>query len=92
MFAQVDICVTEYDRSISPNPTLHDFTVNYNSGSATNAFIKVTNVITGVSDNYLLDVSKTYKTINISNKPTGQHIISLVTDNVIVDTKQLIKN
>ena len=78
--------------SISPNPTLNDFTVYYKSGSAQNAFLTITNVITGVSDNYLLDVSKTHKTISISNKPTGQYILSLVTDNVIVDTKQLIKN
>ncbi|GGE34619.1 hypothetical protein GCM10010832_13520 [Psychroflexus planctonicus] len=78
--------------SISPNPTLNDFSVNYNTGSATNAFLVITNVISGVSDNYLLDISKTYKTININNKPTGQYIVSLVTNNIIVDTKQLIKN
>jgi hypothetical protein len=60
--------------------------------SATAAFVKITNLNTGVSDNYLIDLSKTYKTINLSSKPTGQYIVNLVTDNVIVDTKQLIKN
>lgn len=77
--------------NISPNPTQYDFTVHYSAGSANNAFILVTNVTSGISDNYLLDVSKTHETINISDKPTGQYVISLVTDNVIVDTKQLIK-
>jgi hypothetical protein len=78
--------------SMSPNPTQNDFTVYYNIGSASAAFVTITNLNTGVSDNYLLDLSKTYKTISLSSKPTGQYIVNLVTDNVIVDTKQLIKN
>lgn len=78
--------------SMSPNPTQNDLTVYYKVGSANTAFITVTNLNSGVCDNYLLDLSKTYKTINLSSKPTGHYIVNLVTDNVIVDTKQLIKN
>lgn len=78
--------------SMSPNPTQNGLTVYYNIGSASAAFVTITNLNSGVSDNYLLDLSKTYKIINLSSKPTGQYIVNLVTDNVIVDTKQLIKN
>ncbi|SDZ77523.1 zinc-dependent metalloprotease family protein [Psychroflexus halocasei] len=78
--------------SIFPNPTQNDFNINYNIGTASTGYIIVTHVITGVSYNYLLDVTATYGTINLSNKPSGQYIINLVTDNVIVDTKHLLKN
>lgn len=78
--------------SISPNPTISDFTIYYRIGSSHNAFINITNINTGASDNYLLDHTLNYKTINLINKPSGQYIINLVTDNIIVDTKQLIKN
>ncbi len=78
--------------SMSPNPTQNDLTIYYNIGSSNTAFVTLTNINSGVSDNYLLDLSKTYETINLSSKPLGQYIVNLVTDNVIVDTKQLIKN
>lgn len=78
--------------NLSPNPTQNEITIYYNIGTANTAFVTVTNVNSGVSDNYLLDISKTYETINLITKPTGQYIVNLVTDNVIVDTKQLIKN
>jgi Ni,Fe-hydrogenase I large subunit len=78
--------------SISPNPTLNDFTINYKVGTANSAFITITNVMTGVSNNYILDLSNNSKSINLSNNPSGQYIINLVTDNVIVDTKNLLKN
>lgn len=78
--------------SISPNPTLNDFTINYKVGTANSAFVTITNVMTGVSNNYILDLSNNSKSINLSNNPSGQYIINLVTDNVIVDTKNLLKN
>jgi len=78
--------------SISPNPTNNDFTVYYDTGSANTAFIKITNILTGTQDNYILDLSVDYKTINLSNRPIGQYTINLITDNVIVDAKNLIKN
>jgi hypothetical protein len=77
---------------MTPNPTQNNVTIFYNCGSANTAFISVTNVNSGLSDNYLLDLSKTYETINLGTKPLGQYIVNLVTDNVIVDTKQLLKN
>ena len=76
--------------NMSPNPTQNDVSIYYNIGSANTAFITVTNVNSGVSENYLLDISKSFETINLATKPTGQYIVNLVTDNVIVDTKQLI--
>jgi hypothetical protein len=77
---------------MSPNPTQNDVTIYYNIGSANTAFITVTNITSGVSNNYILDVSQTHKTINLNIEPAGQYIVNLVTDNAIVDTKQLIKN
>ncbi len=78
--------------SLSPNPTVNVFTVDYNVGNATSAFIQVTNVSTGNQLNYLIDLSQNYKSIDLSTQPFGQYIVNLVTDNVIVDSKILIKN
>lgn len=78
--------------SISSNPTVSDFNIYYCIGSSRNALINITNINTEATDNYLLDHTLNYKTINGKNKTSSQYVINLVTDNIEVDTKQLIIN
>ena len=78
--------------SLTPNPTIHMLTIDYNIGSANSAFIQITNVNTGLQNNYLLNLNSNSKLIDFTNQPSGQYVVNLVTDNAIVDTKNLIKN
>jgi len=78
--------------SMSPDPMIDNITINYKLGSANSAFFRLTNILLGAEYNYLIDLDLDYKSLNLTGLTNGQYIMSLVTDNVIVDSKNLIKN
>lgn len=73
-----------------PNPTTSFVTVHYIADQAASAYLMITGVNGGVSNNYILDTALTQKTLNLSNYTTGEYIISLVCDGLIRDYKYLL--
>jgi len=51
----------------------------------------VVSIVTGVSNNYILDVNETSINLNVSGYSSGIYSVALVCDGEIVDSKNLAK-
>lgn len=60
--------------------------------NAENAYLMITNIINGTSNNYVLDVSSSSTTIDLNSYPIGNYSVTLVCNGQIVESKGLIKN
>lgn len=78
--------------SISPNPTSDQVIINYTAENVTSAYIMILNQSTGVSDNYILDISLNEIIIDLTSKPYGLYSAVLICDGEIQDVKNLGKN
>lgn len=64
--------------TIYPNPSSENVTVQYNVNKGTSAYLMILGYYggdTSTSNNYILDIEKKEKTINISNYPTGFYTV-----------------
>ncbi len=78
---------------IAPNPAINTVTVNYKLNEVTSAYLMIIGYYGNneTSNNYILDVTSSETTINISNYPMGFYTVALVCDGEIIDAKTLIK-
>ncbi len=77
--------------SLSPNPTSGLVMVGYDVMDSSSAYISVHNLPATVSDNYILDVTKSQIEIDVSGYPAGVYVVTLVCDGEITDSKNLLK-
>jgi hypothetical protein len=80
-------------KSITPNPSTNNVTVNYQLNNVTSAYLMVIGYYgnTQTSNNYILDSNSKETSLNISNYPNGLYTVALVCDGNIVDAKSLVK-
>lgn len=78
--------------SLSPNPAGKQVQVNYDISAASSAYLKVTNIATNSSNNYILDLNTSQESIDLSNYSSGVYLVTLICDGVVVDSKNLLKN
>lgn len=67
-------------------------TVSYDILNSSAAYLMITNSVTAVSNNYILDVQQSQIVLDVSNYPTGVYVVSLVCDGTIEDSGNLLKN
>lgn len=77
--------------SLIPNPTSSQVTVNYIADEASSAYLMVVSTVTGISNNYILDVNATAINLDVSTFTSGLYSVALVCDGTIVDSKNLAK-
>ncbi len=91
-YDEVAVTVNPYKlESLAPNPATNQVTVNYIADEANSAYLMVVSTVTGISNNYILDVNQTSVNLNISNYTSGTYSVALVCDGEIVDSKNLAK-
>ncbi len=91
-YDEVEITVNPYKlESLVPNPAASQVTINYIADEASSAYLMVVSPVTGISNNYILDVNETSINLNISGYSPGLYSIALVCDGVITDSKNLAK-
>tara|TARA_R100000406_G_scaffold29464_1_gene19011 strand:- start:604 stop:1164 length:561 start_codon:yes stop_codon:yes gene_type:complete len=78
--------------TLVPNPASSQVTVNYEIDGSSSAYLMVVNTQTGSSDNYILDITTTNTSIDVSAYETGLYNIVLVCDGETQNAKTLIKN
>jgi hypothetical protein len=78
--------------SISPNPATTSTFVTYQVAAEDNAYVRLTNSISGVFNNYILDSQNSSLTIPTQNLVKGTYVVNLIANGVIIDAKQLIIN
>lgn len=92
-YSEVDVIVNPYKFiSLSPNPANSQVQINYEIENSTSAYIIITGITNGVSNNYVLNTYSTQTSVNLNSYQSGHYIITLVCDGQIVDSKNLIKN
>lgn len=91
-YDEVKITVNPYKlKSLSPNPATNQVAVKYSADQAASAYIMVISTVTGISNNYILDVNDSNINVDISAYTSGLYSVALVCDGVIVDSKNLAK-
>ncbi|WP_068599414.1 S8 family serine peptidase [Vaginella massiliensis] len=91
-YSEVEVKVNPYKLiSLSPNPAISQVQINYDIENSTSAYVIVTGVTNGFSNNYVLNISSTQTTINLNDYQAGHYIVTLVCDGQIVNSKNLIK-
>ncbi|SRX50851.1 Thermophilic serine proteinase [Aequorivita lipolytica] len=91
-YDDVEVTVNPYKlESLIPNPATSQVTVNYTADEASSAYLMVVSTVTGISNNYILDVNETSVNLNISAYTSGTYSVALVCDGQIVDSKNLAK-
>lgn len=77
--------------SVSPNPASTNTQVEYLIAPNDNAYIMVTNSVTGVNHNFIINNQTNTISIPLHYFTTGAYVVNLVIDGNIIDAKQLIK-
>ncbi len=91
-YDEVEVTVNPYKlESLVPNPATSQVTVNYIADEASSAYLMVVSLVTGISNNYILDVNETNIDLNVSAYASGLYSVALVCDSEIVDSKNLAK-
>lgn len=92
-YGEVEVKVNPYKLiGLSPNPANSQIQVNYDIENSTSAYIMITGVTNGVSNNYVLNTNSTQTTISLNNYQSGHYVVTLVCDGQIIESKNLIKN
>ena len=92
-YSEVEVKVNPYKLiSLSPNPANSQIQIDYDIENSTSAYLMITGVTNGVSNNYVLNTNSTQTIISLANYQYGNYIVTLVCDGQIVDSKNLIKN
>ena len=91
-YDDVEVTVNPYKlESLVPNPATSNVTVNYIADEATSAYLMIVSIVTGISNNYILDVNETSINLSVSSYASGLYSVALVCDGEIVDSKNLAK-
>ncbi|MEZ4778344.1 MAG: hypothetical protein R2786_03080 [Flavobacteriaceae bacterium] len=91
-YDEVTVSVNPYFiDTLIPNPASSQVTVNYLIDGCSSAYLMLVNTQTGSSDNYILDVTTSNTSIDISAYNTGLYSIILICDGEIQNSKTLIK-
>lgn len=78
--------------TIYPNPSSGIIQVNYKINQGSSSYIAITGLYgSSISHNYIIDMNEDTIQIDISQYPAGVYNIVLVSDGVITDSKNLIK-
>lgn len=92
-YSEVEVIVNPYKLiSISPNPASSQVQVNYDIKESSSAYLMITGITNGISNNYVLNINSSQTIVNLTNYQSGQYIVTLVCDGQIVASKNLIKN
>ncbi len=91
-FDEVQISVNPFVLgNLVPNPTTDSVTISYQVGTAQSAYLMIYGVNNSESNQYIIDVSSTQTTIDVTSYPTGLYTVILICDANIIDAKSLIK-
>lgn len=79
--------------SISPNPVTNLATISYKLNEVNSAYLMILGYYgsTGISNNYMLELTSSQTTLNFSEYPAGFYTVALVCNGQIVDAKTMIK-
>ena len=90
-YDEVEVKVKEFSiNSISPNPSNSIINIDYKAINASSAYIMITPLFAGTSNQYLLNTSETIKTIDFSTYQSGQYAVVLICDGNIVDFRNIL--
>lgn len=78
--------------SLVPNPAENQVNINYDVTSATSAYLVITNILTGNTNNYILEVSQSETIVNTSSYSQGLYTVTLIANGVVIESKNLLKN
>ena len=89
----VAININEYDLiSIAPNPGSSLTTVNYDAYPSINSSIQIFNINNpNYSLSQILNPSLTSTSVDVSNLPSGNYLIVLVCDGILIESKNFLK-
>lgn len=73
------------------NPASNSVTISYDAAVASSAYLIITNIASGIFNNYILDTAEFQATLDISAYPTGLYSVALVCDGEIQQSKTLVK-
>jgi hypothetical protein len=75
---------------ISPNPASSTTQIGYLIAETDSGYLMVTNSVTGISHNFVIDNQTDSMSIPVQHLPTGAYVVNLVIGGVIIDAKHLI--
>lgn len=91
-YDEVKITVNPFKlKRLIPNPAINQVTVNYTADEAKSAYLTVVSTVTGIFNNYILDINSSSIVVDISSYTSGLYSVVLVCDGEIVDSKNLVK-
>lgn len=78
--------------NVYPNPSSNQITTTYKINEGGSAYIAITGFYgSNISNNYILDITQSEITVDISSYPQGLYNIALIVNGQISDTKTLVK-
>ena len=93
-YGEVEVKIKpSYLNNISPNPASNAIEVNYKLNEVSSAYLMIIGYYgnAATSNNYILDLNTTTKTIDISYYQNGFYTVALVCDGQILDAKTFVK-
>ena len=75
---------------MSPNPATNQTLVNYHTQGGSSAYLAVFNVVTGSSDQYILNLGEGSITLDLSSYQSGNYEVLLITDGEVRSTESLL--
>lgn len=70
-----------------PNPANSQVTVSYDVSSPSSAYLMITNVTMGSSNNYIIDTTTSQTIVNLSNYSQGVYTLTLICNGSIINSK-----
>lgn len=91
-YDEMQVTVKPYAlKAIAPNPASGDISFDYVADGSSSAYLMIVNTSNGSSENHLLNISQTAKTINIANYSNGIYNAILICDGEVQNSKTFIK-
>lgn len=75
---------------IYPNPASSSTTVEYKAEQASSAYLSITSISGGTSDNYILDPQEDHIALDLAAYSTGIYVVSLFCDGELEATQELV--
>lgn len=77
---------------VYPNPSSNQITTTYKINEGDSAYLAITGFYgSNISNNYILDITQSEITVDVSSYPQGLYNIALIVNGQIADTKTLVK-
>jgi hypothetical protein len=90
-YDEVEVKVKKFFiKTISPNPSSNFINIEYLAADARSAYVMISPLYSGTSNQFILNTSETERIIDISNLPSGQYAVVMVCDGTIADFRNIL--